>query len=65
MSTEFLQYRRLELRLGMARCLHAGVESAEEDTILDEIESVWLLLSESEQMFLRAEGSRCWPVDAA
>lgn len=65
MTREFLHYRRLERRLWWTRWLQAGAESAEEDVILDEMESVWLVLSESEQALLRAEGPRCWPVDAS
>lgn len=65
MSKELVQYRRLERRLWMTRWLHAGAESPEEDTILDEMEVAWLALSEAEQALLRSEGARCWPVDAS
>lgn len=63
MSKEFVRYRRLERRLWMTRWRHAGNESAEEDETLDEMESAWMDLSESEQAILRTEGPRCWPTD--
>jgi hypothetical protein len=63
MTRELIRYRRLERRLWLARWTHEGQESAEEDCIMDEMESVWLKLNESEQAMLRAEGPRCWPMD--
>lgn len=65
MSKESVRYRRLERRLWMTRWRHEGQESAEEDGILDEMESAWLNLSESEQALLRGEGPRCWPMDVS
>jgi hypothetical protein len=47
----------------MTRWRHDGGESTEEDEILDEMDSAWMVLSESEQAVLRTEGSRCWPAD--
>jgi hypothetical protein len=47
----------------MTRWRHEGEESAEEDGILDEMESAWLDLAENEQAMLRAEKPRCWPAD--
>lgn len=63
MNKELLRYRRLERRLWMIRWRHEGVESTEEDGILDEMELAWIDLSESEEAILRAEGPRCWPAD--
>jgi len=63
MSKEFVRYRRLERRLWMARWMHEGAESIEEDAILDEMELAWADLSGSEQAILRAEAPRCWPGD--
>lgn len=60
--TEALRiYRSLESRLSYTRWRHAGGESPEEDAILDEMDQVWLKLSEEEQNLLRAEGPTCWP----
>jgi hypothetical protein len=63
MTKEFVRYRRLERRLWMTRWRHDGGKSANEDEILDEMDSVWKDLTESEQAVLRTEGPRCWPTD--
>ena len=63
MTKEFVRYRRLERKLWITRWKNEGAESAEEDEILDEMESAWTALSESEQAVLRTEGPRCWPMD--
>ena len=64
MTWEFVHYRQLERRLWMIRWRHAGEESAGEDEILDEMDTLWMQLSEREQAILRAEGPRCWPMDS-
>jgi hypothetical protein len=63
MIKELVRYRRLERRLWMIRWRHDGEESPGEDEILDEMDSAWMDLSESEQAVLRNEGPRCWPTD--
>jgi len=63
MTRELIRYRRLERRLWITRWRHDGAESPDEDEILDEMESVWMSLSESDQAVLRTEGPRCWPED--
>jgi hypothetical protein len=63
MTKELSHYRQLERRLWMARWLRDGGESAEEDAMLDEMESVWLRLSDGEHDLLRREPPRCWPAD--
>jgi hypothetical protein len=65
MSEQLADYRRLERRLWVARWRNDGRESAEEDQILDQLESAWMQLSDSEQALLRAEGPRCWPLDSS
>jgi len=56
-------YRALELRLWHVRWRHEGEESPEEDAILDDMERVWLQLSDEERDLLRHEEPRCWPMD--
>jgi hypothetical protein len=63
MTKELVRYRRLERRLWMTRWRHDGEESTDEDEILDEMDSAWMDLSESDQAVLRTEGPRCWPTD--
>jgi hypothetical protein len=63
MTKELVRYRRLERRLWMIRWRYGDEESAGEDEVLDEMESAWMDLSESEQAMLRSEGPRCWPTD--
>lgn len=41
MSTDLIRYRHLERQLWLARWRHQGDESAEEDTILDQMERAW------------------------
>ena len=65
MTEVLVLYRSLELRLWDARWRHAGEESPEEDTILDEMDQAWLKLSNDERNELRSEGPRCWPMDPA
>jgi len=63
-SKELVHYRQLERRLWMTRWRRAGQGSAEEDGILDEMENIWLNLTEDERALLRLEGPRCWPTDS-
>jgi hypothetical protein len=64
MTRDFVRYRRLERRLWLIRWRNAGEESVEEDAVLDEMDTVWVNLSEEEQALLRREGPRCWPLDS-
>jgi len=65
MTNDLARYRQLERRLWMARWMHEGVESAEEDAILDEMEGTWMNLVEDDRALLRLEGPRCWPIDSS
>jgi hypothetical protein len=65
MTKDLLEYRQLEHRLWMVRWRHEGQESAEEDTILDEMEDTWMNLTEDERALLRLEGPICWPTDSS
>ena len=62
-TKQLSHYRQLERRLWMTRWKHGGKESAGEDVILDEMESVWMDLTDDERATLRLEGPRCWPTD--
>lgn len=64
MSRDLAHYRQLERRLWMARWKHDGQESAEEDSILDEMENIWMSLIEGERALLRLEGPRCRPTES-
>jgi hypothetical protein len=65
MTKDLSQYRQLELRLWMARWKHEGQESAEEDSILDEMDDTWMNLTDDEQALLRLEGPTCWPMESS
>ena len=65
MTEHLTRYRQLERRLWMTRWRHEGRESAEEDTILDEMEMVWNDLPDEERRVLREEGPRCWPTESS
>jgi hypothetical protein len=65
MTREIVRYRQLQRRLWLTRWRHEGIESSEEDQILDEMDVAWRELSEGEQAVLRAEGPRCWPMDSS
>ena len=65
MAKDLAHYRQLERRLWMTRWRQEGQESAEVDTILDEMEDAWINLTEDERALLRLEGPRCWPTDSA
>ena len=58
MSEAYKRYRSLERDLIYIRWQHAGFESEEEETILDEMEKVWYELSEKEQQLLYSEGTK-------
>jgi hypothetical protein len=64
MSKNLANYRQLELRLWMTRWSNEGKESAEEDAIFDDMDDVWMALSEDERALLESEGPRCWPTDS-
>jgi hypothetical protein len=65
MTKDLAHYRQLERRLWMARWMHEGQESAEEDAILDVMEEIWMSLVEDERALLRLEGPRCWPTESS
>jgi hypothetical protein len=52
MTKEFEHCRQLERRLWMTRWMHGGQESPGEDATLDEMEDIWLHLSDEEQDLL-------------
>jgi hypothetical protein len=64
-TKDLVHYHQLERRLWLTRWSHAGQESVEEDGILDEMEIVWMNLTEDERALLRLEGPRCWPLDSS
>ena len=64
MTKELVHYRQLERRLWMVRWSNEGRESPEEDATLDEMEEIWLHLSDEEQDELRREPPRCWPTES-
>ena len=62
--SEFLEkYRELEGDLANLRWLNGGVESAEEEPILDEMEALWHDLSAEEQDMLNKENAQTLMVD--
>lgn len=65
MTKGLVHYRQLERRLWMVRWRHEGQESVEEDAILDEMDDIWMNLTDDEQALLRLEGPRCWPTDSS
>ena len=65
MTKDLARYRVLESRLLMIRFRHEGMESEEEDAVLDEMEGAWRELTSDEQAVLRLEGPTCWPVASA
>lgn len=52
------RYRNLESALVHVRWVHRGLESAEEDALLDEMEAAWQDLSPEEQALIDAEPPR-------
>jgi hypothetical protein len=58
MSEAFERYQQLEKGLILVRWINRGLESTEEDVILEEMDSVWFRLSAEEQAQLSAEPVR-------
>lgn len=58
MSDAFHHYRELETALIRMRWLHNGLESPEEDDLLDEMDGVWWELTPDEQDRLNREGPK-------
>lgn len=58
MSDALQQHRDLERELIYIRWKYAGLESEEEDSILDAMEDIWYELSEEEQNELNSEGTK-------
>lgn len=58
MSDALKRYRELEARLVRARWIHVGIESTEEDEVLDQMDGAWSMLSTEEQATLNAEGAQ-------
>jgi hypothetical protein len=50
-------YRRLELKMATVREKNRGVDSEEEDTILDEMDVSWWALSDEERQYLNTTRS--------
>ncbi len=65
MSEAFKRYRSLERDLIYIRWQHAGLESEEEDSILEDMDVVWYELSEEEQQLLYNEGTKSLIRDAS
>jgi hypothetical protein len=58
MSEALAGYRRLEEELVRLRWIHRGLESPEEDDILEKMDGVWSRLSAEEQAQVNAEPVR-------
>jgi len=59
MTSEALErYRALESQLVRVRWIHGGLESPEEDDILDEMDGAWSKLTNEERVQINAEPSR-------
>ena len=58
MSSAFEEYKHLENELVMTRWVHLGLESSEEDDILDQMDGAWCKLAAEEQARFNAEGAR-------
>ena len=58
MSDALQRYRALEEDLIYIRWQYAGLESEEEEPILDAMEEIWYELSEEEQNELNSEGTK-------
>lgn len=52
MSPYYDKYKDLDARLTWVRWMHLGKRSAEEDTLLEEMDQAWLRLDESERLML-------------
>lgn len=58
MSNALQRHRALERELIYIRWKYAGLESEEEESILDAMEEIWYELSEEEQNDLNSEGTK-------
>ncbi|WP_437714494.1 hypothetical protein WMF45_50015 [Sorangium sp. So ce448] len=58
MSDALAKYRELEARLVHIRWIHRGLESQEEDEILDKMDGAWSRLSAQEQSEVNAAPPR-------
>jgi hypothetical protein len=58
MSEALARYRQLENELVRIRWIHRGLESPEEDDILDKMDAAWSRLSSAEQAKVSAEPVR-------
>lgn len=58
MSDALAKYRELEARLVHIRWIHRGLESQEEDEILDKMDGAWSRLSVQEQSEVNAAPPR-------
>ena len=58
MSEAFEKYHSLKQRLIYVRWVHRGLESDEEDRLIEDMDAVWLQLDSDEQDRFRAEPPR-------
>lgn len=58
MSEALMRYRRLEDELVRLRWIHRGLESSQEDEILEKMDAAWSRLSMEEQAEVSAEPVR-------
>ncbi|HSN98910.1 MAG TPA: hypothetical protein VLS89_11515 [Candidatus Nanopelagicales bacterium] len=58
MSEALAKYRQLEEKLVRIRWIHRGIESPEEDDILEQMDSAWSRLTADEQAQVNAEPVR-------
>ena len=58
MSEALTKYRRLEEEFVRTRWIHRGIESPEEDVILEKMDSAWSRLTAEEQVVVNAEPVR-------
>jgi hypothetical protein len=58
MSDALARYRELEGKLLHTRWVHGGLESSEEDDLLEEMDGVWWELAPEEHALLNSEGSK-------
>lgn len=64
MSEALARYRRLENELVRIRWIHRGLESPEEDDILERMDAAWSRLSAEEQVAAGAEPVRSFLRDS-
>jgi len=55
MSERLGAYRQLEARLAWLRWIHAGLETPDEEALVDEMEAAWWLLSAEEREVANSE----------